>query len=70
VTRGAAGASYCGFFEADKKQKLRRWRESLELKTAMSVLAFTKISSPTLAGDFGARVACASKHHFFLDITF
>jgi hypothetical protein len=27
-------------------------------------------SSPTLSGDFGVPVACASEHHFFLDITF
>ena len=44
--------------------------ELSDRKTSHMMLAFGKISSPTLSGDFGARVACACEHHFFLDITF
>jgi hypothetical protein len=45
-------------------------RELLREKTSIAELAVAKISSPTLSGDFGVPVACASEHHFFLDITF
>jgi len=42
----------------------------LEEKTSTIMQAFVKISSRNVSGDFGAPVVCASKHHFFLDITF
>ena len=38
--------------------------------SSTTTLAFAKIYSTPLAGDFGSAVACAREHHFFLDITF
>jgi hypothetical protein len=50
--------------------RIERSETALARKTSIVVLAFAKISSQMLSGDFGARVVCARKHHFFLDITF
>jgi hypothetical protein len=70
ATCGIVGCIVLRFFQSLLKTEIVTFVRASTIKTETTALTFAKISSPTLAGDFGARVACASEHHFFLDITF
>jgi hypothetical protein len=58
------------FLSSRRSSKPEARRKISGKKTSLQTLAFAKISSRALAGDFGVGVVCASEHHFFLDITF
>jgi hypothetical protein len=45
-------------------------KKFLDEKNSAIMPGVEKNSGRMLSGDFGVRVECASKHHFFLDITF